>query len=170
MRETMRPRMPPKSDLLDELAASPPLAEKLGAVRTGAAVVVFEEVVESARPVLAALLARGARGRVWIVCRDVRAQETMHNELLHWHPDALFFPEADQAPVEGALPDPETAAERLALVQTLAGSRKKEIVVLTHGSLDNDVPTPAALKKLEIKLARGAALDSAGLLAKISKA
>ena len=145
MRETMRPRMPPKSDLLDELAASPPLAEKLGAVRTGAAVVVFEEVVESARPVLAALLARGARGRVWIVCRDVRAQETMHNELLHWHPDALFFPEADQAPVEGALPDPETAAERLALVQTLAGSRKKEIVVLTHGSLDNDVPTPAAL-------------------------
>ena len=170
MRETMRPRMPPKSDLLDELAASPPLAEKLGAVRTGAAVVVFEEVVESARPVLAALLARGARGRVWIVCRDVRAQETMHNELLHWHPDALFFPEADQAPVEGALPDPETAAERLALVQTLAGSRKKEIVVLTHGSLDNDVPTPAALKKLEIKLARGAALDRAGLLAQLAKA
>ncbi|MCE9609161.1 MAG: transcription-repair coupling factor [Chthoniobacter sp.] len=162
--------MPPKSDLLDELAASPPLAEKLGVVRTGAAAVAFEQVVESARPVLAALLARVAKGRVWIVCRDVRAQETMYNELLHWHPDALFFPEADQAPVEGALPDPETAAERLALVQTLAGSRKKEIVVLTHGSLHDDVPTPAALKKLEIKLARGARLDRAVLLAQLAKA
>jgi transcription-repair coupling factor (superfamily II helicase) len=162
--------MPPKSDLLNDIAASPPLAEKLGALRTGAAAVAFEHVVESARPVLAALLARQARGRVWIVCADVRAQEAMHNELLHWHPDALFFPEADQAPVEGALPDPETAAERLALVQTLAGSRKMEIVVLTHGSLDDDVPTPAALKKLEIKLARGARLDRAGLLAQLAKA
>ena len=170
MRETMRPRMPPKSDLLDELAASPPLAEKLGALRTGAAVVVFEHVVESARPVLAALLARVAKARVWIVCADVRAQEAMHNELLHWHPGALFFPETDQAPVEGALPDPETAAERLALVQTLATSRKKEIVVHTHGSLDDDVPSPTALKKLEIKLARGARLDRAALLAQLAKA
>ena len=64
MRKSMRPRMPPKSDLLDELVASPPLAEKLGAVRTGAAAVAFEQVVESARPVLAALLARAAKGRV----------------------------------------------------------------------------------------------------------
>ena len=54
MRETIRLRMPPKSDLLDDIAASPPLAEKLGAVRTGAAAVAFEHVVESARPVLAA--------------------------------------------------------------------------------------------------------------------
>ena len=170
MRERMRPRMHPKSDLLDELAASPPLAEKLGALRTGAALVAFEHVVESARPVLAALLARVAKVRVWIVCADVRAQEAMHNELLHWHPGALFFPETDQAPVEGALPDPETTAERLALVQTLATSRKKEIVVLTHGSLDDDVPTPSALKKLEIKLARGARLDREALLAQLAKA
>ena len=149
--------MTAKSDLLDELAASPPLAEKLGAVRTGAAAVAFEHVVENARPVLAALIARVAKTRVWIVCADVRAQESVHNELLHWRPDALFFPEADRAPVEGALPDPETAAERLALVQTPAASRKKEITVLTHASLDDDVPAPAALKKLVIKLARGCA-------------
>ncbi len=170
MRESMRPRMTPKSDLLDDIAASPPLAEKLGALRTGAAAVAFEQVVESARPVLAALLARAVKARVWIVCADVRAQEAMHNELLHWHPGALFFPEADQAPVEGALPDPETTAERLALVRTLATSRKKEIVVLTHGSLDDDVPSSAALKKLEIKLARGARLDREALLGQLAKA
>ena len=170
MRESIRPRMPPKSDLLDDIAASPPLAEKLARLRTGAAAVAFEQVVESARPIVAALLARAAKTRVWLVCADVRAQEAMHNELLHWHPGALFFPEADRAPVEGALPDPETAAERLALVQTLATSRKKEIVVLTHGSLDDDVPSPTALKKLEIKLARGARLDREALLAQLAKA
>ena len=170
MRESIRPRMPPKSDLLDDIAASPPLAEKLARLRTGAVAVAFEQVVESARPIVAALLARAAKTRVWLVCADVRAQEAMHNELLHWHPGALFFPEADRAPVEGALPDPETAAERLALVQTLATSRKKEIVVLTHGSLDDDVPSPTALKKLEIKLARGARLDREALLAQLAKA
>ena len=42
----------------------------------------------------------------------------MHNELLHWHPGALFFPEAEGTLVEGGLPDPETAAERLALYVT----------------------------------------------------
>jgi len=157
-------------DLLDEIATSPALGAKLAEVRAGGPAVVFEQVVESARPVLAALLARVAKARVWIVCADVRSQEAMHNELLHWHPDALFFPEADRAPVEGALPDPETAAERLALVRTLAISRKKEIVVLTHGSLDDEVPAAAALKKLEVKLARGARLDRAALLAQLAKA
>jgi transcription-repair coupling factor (superfamily II helicase) len=34
----------------------------------------------------------------------VRRQEAFHNELLNWFPDALFFPEADVAPVEGAIP------------------------------------------------------------------
>ena len=72
--------------------------------------------------------------------------------------------------VEGALPDPETAAERLALVQTLAASRKKEITVLTHASLDDDVPAPAALKKLEVRLARGARLDREALLRQLAKA
>ena len=51
------------------------------------------------------------------------------------------------------------------LGSSLATSRKKEIVVLTHASLDDDVPSSAALKKLEIKLARGARLDRAALLA-----
>ncbi len=162
--------MIPKSDLLDEIASSPPLAAKLVAARAQTAATVFEHVVESARPVLAALVARTVKVRVWIVCADVRAQEAMHNELLHWHPGALFFPEADRAQVEGALPDPEVAAERLALVQTLATSRRKEIVVLTHGSLDDDVPAAAALKKLEITLARGARLDREALLVQLAKA
>jgi transcription-repair coupling factor (superfamily II helicase) len=170
MRDIKRPPMKQQTDLLDEIATSPPLAKKLGALRTSTGTVGFEHVIDAARPTLAALLARQAKGRVWVVCRDVRAQETIHNELLHWQPEAHFFPEADRAPVEGTLPDPETAAERLALVQTLATSRKKETIVLTHSSLDDDVPSPTTLQKLEIKLSRGKRLDREALLAQLAKA
>ena len=70
--------------------------------------------------------------------------------------------------MEGALPDPETAAERLLIIQRLANSKKKEVVVLTRASLDEEAPAPAALKKLEIRLARGTTLDREALIAKPS--
>ena len=138
------------SDLLDHLAAAPPLAGKLALLRAGAEPVVFEHVTESARPFLAALIARQVKQRLWIVCENVRAQETLHNELLNWFPDALFFPEAEVAPVEGALPDPETAAERLAIVQRLADAKTRVVLVLTRASLAGLVPAPGALRALEI--------------------
>ena len=157
-------------DLLDKIASSPPIAEKLKRLRSGKKAPVFDHVTESAQPFLAALLARQWKDRVWIVCADVRTQELFHNELLHWFPDALFFPEADRAPIEGALPDPETAAERLSITQRLANSKNKEIVVLTRSSLDEEAPSPAALKKLEIRLARGITLDREALIAQLSAA
>ena len=141
-----------KSDVLDHIATSAPMAAKLGELRSGADVV-FEHVVESARPFLAAVIAREAKSRVWIVCPDVRTQEAFHNELLNWFPDALFFPETDVAPVEGAIPDPETAAERLGIVQQLGRKKGREIVVLTRANLNGQVPAPDALKQLAIVLA-----------------
>ena len=124
-----------KFDVLDHIASSAPMAAKFGELRSGADVV-FEHVVESARAFLAAAIAREAKGRVWIVCADVRSQEALHNELLNWFPDALFFPETDVAPVEGAIPDPETAAERLGIVQQLGGKKGREVVVLTRANLE----------------------------------
>jgi transcription-repair coupling factor (superfamily II helicase) len=169
MRDRMRPRMNPKTDLLDQIAAAPAMAAKLAQLRAGDAVA-FEHVVESAQPFLAALLARETKPRLWIVCANVRAQETFHNELLNWFPDALFFPEADLAPVEGAIPDPENAAERLAIVQQIATGKGRRIIVLTRKSLEDEVPSPAALKKLEVRLARGSRLDREALVAKLADA
>ena len=157
-------------DLLDEIAASPPIAEKMKRLRAGEKALVFDHVAESAQPFLTALLARHLKDRLWIVCANVRAQEVFHNELLHWFPDALFFPESDRAPMEGALPDPETAADRLLIIQRLANSKQKEIVVLTRSSLDEEAPSPGALKKLEIRLARGATLDREALMARLAAA
>lgn len=158
-----------KSDLLDEVAAAPPMAAKLEAVRAGEAVS-FEHVAGAAQPFLAALLARQAPERVWIVCPDVRAQETFHNELLQFFPDALFFPEIERAPIEGALPDPESVAERLGIVEKLATAKGRVIVVLTRGSLDDAVPSPAALRQLEIELRRGGRLDRETLIGKLAAA
>ena len=163
-------RMTQPPDLLDEIAASPPIAEKAARLRRGEASVVFDHVTEAAQPFLCALLARQLKERMWIVCANVRAQELFHNELLHWHPNALFFPESDRAAMAEALPDPETTAERLAIVQQLASTKEKGIVVVTRSSLSEVVPTPGALKKLEIRLARGAALDREKLIAQLTGA
>jgi len=156
-------------DPLDQIAAAPPLAAKLALALAGDAVS-FEHVVSAAQPILTALLARQAKARVWIVCPDIRAQETMHNELLQWFPDALFFPDLEKAPVEGALPDPETVAERLGIVQRLTTAKGRQIVVLTRFSLDSEVPSPAALKQLTFPLHRAMRLDRGDLLKKLTEA
>ena len=69
------------NDLLDEIAASPPIAEKVKRLRAGEKGLVFDHVAESAQPFLTALLARQLKDRLWIVCANVRAQEVFHNEL-----------------------------------------------------------------------------------------
>lgn len=159
-----------KSDLLDRLAAAPPLARKLASVRDGAVPVVFEHVAEAAQPFLAAILARTLKQRLWLVCADVRSQETMHNELLNWFPEALFFPEMEKAPFEGAVADPETTAERLAIVQKLADPKNRQPLVLTKASMADQVPTPATLKAQEIWLRPKTKVDHEALVAQLAAA
>ncbi|MGB8168692.1 MAG: transcription-repair coupling factor [Chthoniobacteraceae bacterium] len=161
--------MKPTPDLLDQIAAATPLAAKLEQVRAGEAVS-FEHVVASAQPFLAGILARGAKHRVWVVCPDVRAQETFHNELLQWFPEALFFPALERAQVEGSLPDPESSAERLGIVQKLTTAKGRHVVVLTRASLDDEVPTAATLRQLEVTLRRAKRLDREALLKQLATA
>ncbi|MDB6152851.1 MAG: mfd: transcription-repair coupling factor [Chthoniobacteraceae bacterium] len=155
-------------DLLDLIGRSPAMAQKLAQLQAGEKVV-FEHVNDSAQPFLAALIARQIKQRLWIVCATMRAQESFHNELSNWFPEALFFPDSEGVPVEGAISDPESAAERLAIIEKLAG-KGRHIVVLTQASLNAAVPSPTALKKLEIKLTRGARLDREKLIRQLDKA
>ena len=169
LHEKNHPFVKPAPNLLDQIAAAAPLAAKLEQVSAGE-VVSFEHVVAAAQPFLAGIIARGAKHRVWVVCADVRAQETFHNELLQWFPDALFFPALERAQVEGALPDPESSAERLGIVQKLTTPKGRHVVVLTRASLDDEVPTAAALRQLEVTLRRATRLDREALLQQLSKA
>src|SRR5215204_6896898 len=114
------PAMVQKStDVLELIGKAPPMRARLDSI-SAAEPVAFEHVFPSARPTLAALVVRAAGRRVWIVCESIASQEALHNELLHWCPDAVFYPEADIAPVEGAVAEPENVAERLAVVQRLS--------------------------------------------------
>ncbi len=159
-----------KRDLLDTLASAPPLAAKLAQISGAESTVVFEHVTESAQPFLAAILVRELKQRLWLVCSDVRSQETMHNELLNWFPDALFFPESELAAFAGAVADPETTAERLAIVQKLSDPKNRHPIVLTKASLTNSVPTPATLKAQEVWLRPKMKLDREQLIAQLAAA
>ena len=156
-------------DLLDVIAREPALAAKLRALDG-----TLPHIVEHAQPTVCATIARAAKRRVWFVCQNVRAQEALHNELIHWQPEALFFPELEIAPIEGAIPDPEAVAERLGIIQKLATPPGKKsaplILVLTRKSLDDEVVDEAELRKLELHLARGKKLDRDALIKKLAAA
>jgi len=156
-------------EILDCSARVPSLAAKLALVGPGKTVI-FEHVTECAQPFLAALIARQAKSRVWIICENVRAQELFHNELLNWFPDALFLPEMELAPTQGALPDPEIGAERLQILQALTATRDRRIIIASRASLDGSVPSPANLKQITIKLRRSARLDREKLLRQLDAA
>lgn len=165
-------------DLLDAIAREPALAAKLHAAVSGKTVA-FGHVVDNAHAALCGAIVRAVTTRVWLVCTNLRAQERLHNELSQWCPDADFFPEMEVAPVEGAVPDPEVSAERLAVIQRLAGmagpARKKkeaqpQVVVLTRASLSETVVDEEALRNLQLTLTKGQRCDRDALLKKLADA
>ena len=156
-------------DLLNSIAREPALAARLRALEGS-----LPHVVEHAQPTLCAVIAKASRKRVWFICQNVRTQEALHNELTHWLPQALFFPEIDIAAVDGALPDPETVAERLGVIQKLAAAPAKNapplVMVLTRASLTDEVVDESELRKLELHLVRGKNVDRDALLKKLGEA
>jgi transcription-repair coupling factor (superfamily II helicase) len=85
--------------------------------------------------------------------------------LLNWRPDALFLPEAELAAVENVLPDPEIAAERLALLMKIETSPR--IVVATRASLNQPAPKRGTLQSAVTQLRRGANIKMENLLDQI---
>ena len=157
-------------ELIDRVAGCSSIAGRLRQIRAGEQVV-FDDVTESAQPFLAALLARKVKKRLWVVCQNVRAQEYFHNELLNWLGDALFFPALETTAARGGLVDPEVTAERLEMLQKLlAQGSGGEVVVVTAGSLDDDVPAPGSLQKTTLTLDNGGRLDREGLLSRLGAA
>ncbi len=167
----IEPKSNPVAQLLFRIASASGIAPKLQQVALGRPVV-FDHVVESARATLTAAIAMLAlrKRRVWVVCPDVRQLEAVHNELLNWIPEALLFPEADVAPIEGSLPDPENAAERLAILEQLADPKGKQLLAVTRASLDEAAPSPKALAKFELRLTRRERIDREKLLLRLDDA
>jgi transcription-repair coupling factor (superfamily II helicase) len=158
-----------EDQLFELVARTEPLADKLRDVAAGKRGVIFDHVVGPAQPFLAAALVHrvaAAKARVWIVCETEREQERFHAELTTWLPDAAFFPTAEIAMVEGALPDPEVAAERLGVLQKLAEDDGL-VIVIHEKSLDEDVYSAKSLEKLTLPLEAATEVDRDHLVSQL---
>jgi transcription-repair coupling factor (superfamily II helicase) len=153
--------------LLESVAASEPISPKLDAIRDAQWPAQFSHVIETAQAFLAAVIAHACHGRpaddrhaadstIWVLCPSVHSQELLYESLLNWRPDALFLPEAELVAVENVLPDPEIAAERLALLLEIERDSGPRIIVATRASLDQPAPQPGTLQSAVSQLRRGA--------------
>jgi transcription-repair coupling factor (superfamily II helicase) len=154
---------------LDAFARSTPLATRLTR-RKESETLLVSHAVESAHPFIAAYVAGAIKSSLWIVCGSVKQQEIFYGELLNWITDALIIPEVELAIGEAVQADPETTAERLAVLQQLATSRKKQVLVLTAASLDSMAPSPGGLSELLHKVSRGTRLDHAAFVEELVNA
>jgi transcription-repair coupling factor (superfamily II helicase) len=141
-------------DLLTLVARSEPIAAKLRQIENRIRPIVFSHVIDSAQAFLVAAIAHNIDKTIWVFCPSVHSQELLYESLLNWQPDALFLPEAEFAAVENILPDPEIAAERLALLSLVERNAGAHVIVATHASLDQAAPEPGALISASIQLRR----------------
>jgi transcription-repair coupling factor (superfamily II helicase) len=143
-------------DHLPSIAAhTESISLKIREVREGVRPVAFSHVTEAAQAFLVAAVANEIPKTLWVLCPSVRSQESLYETLLNWHPNALFLPEAEIALVENILPDPEIAAERLALLSRVQREKSPHLIVATRAALDQPAPAPAALHAAVLVLRRG---------------
>src|SRR5256886_657124 len=138
------------------VAASQPIARKLRAIERAQWPVQFSHVIQSAQAFLVATIARKIDETIWVLCPSVHSQELLYESLLNWYSTALFLPEAEFAAVENVLPDPEIAAERLALLTQIERETGPHLIVATRASLDQAAPRRGALQSAIVQLQRGA--------------
>src|ERR1700736_4386096 len=157
-------------ELIERVAHSERIARKLEQIGAQRAAVKFSHVIEPAQAFLAAVVARHVQKTVWILCPSVRAQDSLYETILNWLPSAQFLPEAEFAAVENVLPDPEIAAERLALLAKMDSDPGPHVIVTTRASLNQPAPKRGAVSAATLKIKRGSASTMEQLLEKLSAA
>ena len=171
--------MEKSAELLERVAASEPIPHKLEAIQRAEWPVRFSHVIQPAQPFLAAVLANAHHSRrvekrqaadstIWVLCPTVHSQEVFYESLLNWQPNALFLPEAELAGIENVLPDPEIAAERLALFLQIEREPGPRIIVATRAGLDQAAPKRGSLESAVVQLRRGATAEMQELLEQLA--
>jgi len=146
--------------ILQRVQSENAVAKKLA--RLGEELIRFEHVTPSAYPLLLSAIAQYARRRVWILAGTVREQDRWSEEIAIWHPDALFLPENQVAAGDQALPDPETVAERLAILHRLIEAPPKdypEIILVPRHTLDDAVPSRKTLSSGTSQIRKGQRIE-----------
>jgi len=120
--------------------------------------VTLDHVTPEAWPFAAALAVKAlAQKRIWVLCRDARAQEQIHGELTAWGMQALFFPRLNPSSEEGDLGDPDVHAERISVLTrfTELDSPAARVIVLSADSLGESVPSTKELDRHKMPLQAG---------------
>ena len=166
--------------LLDRVAASPPFAKRLDRLNlaTPESPVVFDHVAEAGQPLYAALAVRrwiseNPQAAIWIACPHVKAQEIIQSELAVWGIEAVFLPEYEWAGFDDILPDPESAAERLAVLQKIHDTRvggTGQVVALCAASFEEAAPKEGSLSDQTLLVQIGSGLDPVELAEQLSEA
>jgi transcription-repair coupling factor (superfamily II helicase) len=159
-----------RKELLEMVAASEPIARKLRAIDRAQWPVQFSHVSQPAQAFLVATIAHGIDKTIWVLCPNLHSQELVYESLLNWHPNALFLPEAEFAAVENVLPDPEIAAERLALLTQIEREAGPYLIVATRASLDQAAPRRDVLQSAVAQLRRGANAEMEHLIERLAGA
>jgi transcription-repair coupling factor (superfamily II helicase) len=169
-------------ELLRLAAHSEPMARKLAEINAGRWPVKFSHVIEPAQAFVVAILARAwhslsaadsgepSHKTIWVLCSNVRAQDSLYETLLNWLPDAQYLPEAEFAAVENVLPDPEIAAERLALLANIDQKQGPRVIVVTRAALDQPAPRRGTLRSASLELKHGTEAGMEALVEKLSGA
>jgi transcription-repair coupling factor (superfamily II helicase) len=158
------------AEFLQLAAVAEPIQHKLRQIAAGNFPVSFSHVIESAQPFLVATIAEHAPRSIWVICPTVRAQELFFESLSNWNSNASFLPEAEFAAVENILPDPEIAAERLALLSQIEKGNVPELVVTTQAALDQPAPSRGTLQSASLEIQRGPNMAMPALLSALSSA
>jgi transcription-repair coupling factor (superfamily II helicase) len=157
-------------ELITLAASAGPIAAKLSKIDKSNWPVAFSHVIDPAQAFVVAVIARKIDRTIWVLTPGVRSQELIYESLVNWLPDAQFLPEAEFAAVENILPDPEIAAERLALLSLIEREPGPHVIVATRASLDQAAPKPGTLQSASLHLAPGRTTGMENLLEALGRA
>ncbi|MEM7696840.1 MAG: transcription-repair coupling factor [Verrucomicrobiota bacterium] len=155
-------------------------SKRLGTALSGISLATAENptwigsVAEAGQPlyvsaVISAWRESGAvESRVWVICPHIRSQESISGELGLWGQEATFLPEFEWSGFEESLPDPEAAAERLAVLKSIREG-EGEIVVMTEASLEEAAPEPGNLNRRTESIRVGESCDLSSLAERLEE-
>jgi len=145
-----------------EAATHPDLASHLSRIGSNDGPLVLEHIAEASHGFVAAVVAHAAeqigRRRLWLVSAMPRHRERLAAELDLWGRDALVLPEAPMANEDGAIADPESAAEWFGVLEVLARAEAC-IVVCAPDAFGAPAPSPGALRESRHTMKSGDVLD-----------
>jgi len=176
--------------LVQAVAETREFTAKLKALGKNDGLICLEHVTPEAEGFAVALVmarARQMQRRLWVLCPDPRTQDRIQAELIVWQAHALYFPRHSQSFGDDALPDPDLAAERVAVLERwtaaiptptkgkrsapgLTSSESPLALLLCADSWNESVPAAAELARQRRQIQVGQTLDVEAFSSQLAEA